>query len=95
MVTNGLNDELERVILCVGDIIIDQLGDQVGILINRTRHVDMIEDDVYMWEVKWLTTVESVVDVPSANFLEEESLKFSIVIGMYEWHSIDGGTFEL
>jgi len=95
MVINGLNDELERVILCVGDIIIDQLGDQAGILINRTRHIDMVEDDVYMWEVKWLTAAEDPTEVPSPNYLEEESLKFSIVIGMYDWHSIDGGTFEL
>lgn len=95
MVTNGLNEELERVILCIGDIIIDQLGDQAGILINRTRHIDMVEDDVYMWEVKWLTTADDPTEVPSPNYLEEESLKFSIVIGMYDWHSIDGGTFEL
>ena len=95
MMIKGLNEELERVILCVGDIIIDQLCDQAGILVKRTRHIDMIEDDVYMWEVKWLTTPESAVDVPNPNYLEEESLKFSIVIGMYEWHSIDGGTFEL
>jgi len=95
MVIKGLNEELERVILCVGDIIIDQLGDQVGILINRTRHIDMVEDDVYMWEVKWLTTLDDPTEVPSPHYIEEESLKFSIVIGMYDWHSIDGGTFEL
>ena len=95
MMIKGLNEELQRVILCVGDIIVDQLCDQAAILVKRTRHIDMVEDDVYMWEVKWLSTIDDPTEVPSPNYLEEESLKFSIVIGMYEWHSIDGGTFEL
>jgi hypothetical protein len=95
MADGSLNKELQRVILSIGDVIIDRMMNQAGILIDRTRRIDMVMDDVYMWEVKWLTSIASIVEVPHANFLEEETLKLWIVLGTYDWHSIDGGTFEL
>jgi|TARA_R110002020_G_scaffold376768_1_gene587837 hypothetical protein len=95
MTKGSLNSESQRVILSIGDIIIDRMMNQVGILVERTRRIDMIMDDVYMWEVKWLTTLTNVVEVPHANYLEEETLKLWIVLGTYDWHSVDGGTFEL
>ena len=95
MTKGSLKNESQRVILSIGDIIIDRMMNQVGILIERTRRIDMIMDDVYMWEVKWLTTLMNVVEVPHANYLEEETLKLWIVLGTYDWHSVDGGTFEL
>ena len=95
MTKGSLNSESQRVILSIGDIIIDRMMNQVGILIERTRRIDMIMDDVYMWEVKWLTTLTNVVEVPHANFLEEETLKLWIVLGTYDLHSVNGGTFEL
>ena len=95
MADGSLNKESQRVILSIGDIIIDRMMNRAGILIDRTRRIDMIMDDVYMWEVKWLTSIASIVDVPHANYLEEETLKLWIVLGTYDWHSIDGGTFEL
>ena len=95
MADGSLNKELQRVILSIGDVIIDRMMNQAGILIDRTRRIDMVMDDVYMWEVKWLTSIASIVEVPHANYLEEETLKLWIVLGTYDWHSIDGGTFEL
>ena len=95
MTKGSLNSESQRVILSIGDIIVDRMMNQAGILIERTRRIDMIMDDVYMWEVKWLTTLANVVEVPHANFLEQETLKLWIVLGTYDWHSINGGTFEL
>ena len=95
MAHGSLNKESQRVILSIGDIIIDRMMNQAGILIDRTRRIDMVMDDVYMWEVKWLTSIASIVEVPHANFFEEETLKLWIVLGTYDWHSIDGGTFEL
>ena len=95
MAHGSLNKESQRVILSIGDIIIDRMMNQAGILIDRTRRIDMIMDDVYMWEVKWLTSIASIVEVPHANYLEEETLKLWIVLGTYDWHSVNGGTFEL
>jgi|TARA_R110002020_G_scaffold853_1_gene4240 hypothetical protein len=92
-----LQKNVSRVILSIGDIVVDNIGGHIGILTRRTRHIDMIEDDVFVWEVKWLNNVakEFYEVSPMSTRLEEEGLKLSIVIGTYEWHSIDGGTFEL
>jgi len=86
-----------RVNLSVGDIIIDVNGGHTGILVNRRRHIDIVEDDIYVWEAKWNTNVinENPFNAPLSSILEEESLKLSIVVGIYEWHSVSGETFEL
>ena len=43
----------ESIVLSVGDIIIDTMGRHTGILVHKRRHIDMIEDDIYIWEIKW------------------------------------------
>ena len=88
--------ETNRVILSIGDIIVDTTGGQIGILIERKRYIDMVEDDIYMWEVKWINKLskDNYIDAPVPPIMEEEGLKLSIVIGVYYWQSIDGGTYE-
>ena len=49
----GLSNLVDNVILSVGDIIIDMVSSKVGVLLRRERHIDIIEDDIYFWEVKW------------------------------------------
>jgi hypothetical protein len=91
----NLQDETERVILSIGDIIIDLVTGFAGTLINRKRHIDPVHDDIYLWEVKWFnSTKNEMTDPPLIRYIEEEGLKISIVVGTYDWHSIDGGTFE-
>jgi len=92
-----LQERLKYVILKVGDIIVDNVGGHIGILTNRTRHIDMVEDDVFVWRVKWINNVvKELYDVsPASTILEEENLKLSIIAGTYDWHSITGETFEL
>jgi len=91
-----LRAETSRVILSVGDIIIDTTTSQIGILTERKRYIDMVEDDIYIWEVKWINKIskDNYVDAPIPPIVEEEGLKLSIVIGVYYWQSIDGGTYE-
>ena len=92
----NLHEETERVILSIGDIIIDLVTGFAGTLINRKRHIDPVHDDIYLWEVKWFnSTKNEMTDPPLIRYIEEEGLKISIVVGTYDWHSIDGGTFEL
>lgn len=88
---------LKRVILNIGDIVIDNSGGHVGILIKRRRHIDIIRDDIYVWEVKWINNVvkDLYPDNPAGTLIEEEGLRLSIVAGSYEWHSINGETYEL
>ena len=82
----------ESVILSVGDMIIDHVENYRGFLTKRIHHIDMIEDDVYLWEIKLFKT--SNINDNSSTILEEDGLKLSIAIGTIEWHSVTGGTLE-
>ena len=96
-----LQESLDSVILSVGDIIIDTFSGYSGMLVRRDHRIDMMDDDMYFWEIKWMTNVvredlkPSHTRVRLSNMLEEEGIKLSIVVGAIEWHSINGGTFEL
>ena len=58
----------------------------------RKRHIDIEEDDVYFWEIKWFS-IPSHGHAPSP-IREESELKLSIVAGTYILHSVNGKTFE-
>ena len=96
-----LQERLNSVILNVGDIIIDTFSGYTGMLVKREHRIDMMNDDMYFWEVKWMTNVErddlkfNHTRIRLGNTLEEEGIKLSIVVGAMKWHSINGGTFEL
>ena len=93
-----LQYKTERVILSIGDIVVDNVGGHIGILTRRRRHIDIVEDDVFVWDVKWINNAAKEYydeTAPVNTLLEEDSLKFSIVLGTYEWHSIDGESYEL
>jgi|TARA_R100001082_G_C4221256_1_gene99316 hypothetical protein len=96
-----LQEKLKSVTLSIGDIIIDQFSGYTGMLVKCERRIDMLEDDMYFWEVKWMTNVERDDLKPNharirlSDLLEEEGIKLSIVVGAMKWHSINGGTFEL
>ena len=96
-----LQESLDSVILSVGDIIIDTFSGYTGMLVRREHRIDMMDDDMYFWEVKWMTNVAREDLKPNqtrirlSDILEEEGMKLSIVVGAMEWHSINGGTFEL
>ena len=92
----NLQESLNSVTLNVGDIIIDTFSGYTGMLVKRERRIDM-----FFWEIKWMTNVERDDLEPNharirlSDVLEEEGIKLSIVVGAFEWHSINGGTFEL
>ena len=96
-----LQERLNSVILSVGDIIIDTFSGYTGMLVKRERRIDMMDDDMYFWEIKWMTNVArddlkpNQARIRLGDILEEEGIKLSIVVGAMEWHSINGGTFEL
>ena len=96
-----LQERLDSVILSVGDIIIDTFSGYSGMLVKRNHRIDMMDDDMYFWEIKWMTNVvredlnPSHTRIRLGDILEEEGIKLSIVVGAMEWHSINGGTFEL
>ena len=96
-----MQESLDSVILNVGDIIIDTFSGYSGMLVRRDHRIDMLNDDMYFWEIKWMTNIERSDLGPNrarlllSNLLEEEGIKLSIVVGAMNWHSINGETFEL
>ena len=88
-----LQSRLKSVILCIGDIVVDCVNNDIGILVRRVRKFDTLLDELYIWEVRWINKANQ--DLPMSGAIEEESLKLSIAVGTYEWHSINGESIEL
>ena len=85
-----LRDEASHVILHVGDMIYDIRTKSRGFLRERERKIDIIEDDIYVWSIFWFSqNNENIYN--NLEFMEEEGLKLSIVIGTIELQSIKHG----
>jgi|TARA_R110000744_G_C19287926_1_gene554361 hypothetical protein len=91
MADSRLQNMLKHVIFNVGDIIIDMSARNVGVLLSRERHIDIIEDDMYFWTVKWSKNNE----ILNLDYIEEEHLKFLILINKVKWNSSKGENCDL
>ena len=85
-----LRDEASHVILHVGDMIYDVRTKSRGFLRLRERKIDIIEDDIYVWSIFWFSQDNKNV-YNNLEFMEEEGLRLSIVIGTIELFSITQG----
>ena len=85
-----LRDQASRVILHVGDMIYDVRTKSRGFLKHRERKIDIIEDDIYVWSIFWFSQDDDNL-YNNLEFMEEEGLKLSIVIGTIELQSIKHG----
>ena len=85
-----LRDEASHVKLHVGDMIYDVRTKSRGFLKLRERKIDIIEDDIYVWSIFWFSQDEDNI-YNNLEFMEEEGLKLSIVIGTIELQSIKHG----
>ena len=80
-------EECELLTLEPGDMIVDVSCNNVGILVDRDRRISIQDDDVYFWAIHW--SKETVRDTPMKIQMEEEGLKISIVIGLYDLFTSD------
>ena len=87
---NELREAANNIILNVGDMVIDHISNFRGFLTKRIRHIDMVKDDIFLWEVQLFKTNENTNNQPMT-LLEEEGLKMSIAIGTVELHSANKG----
>ena len=85
-----LRDDASHVILHVGDMIYDIRTKSRGFLRERQRKIDIIEDDIYVWSIFWFSQDEES-EYNNLEFMEEEGLRLSIVIGTIELFSITQG----
>ena len=97
MTYRALEEELESIVLSVGDVIIESSTGNVGFLVKRERRIDIVHDDMYFWNIKWSdeTLIPEFKTFSQFRLLEEDYLKISIILGIIIWQSINGGTFEL
>jgi hypothetical protein len=84
-----LRDQASHVILHVGDMIYDIRTKSRGFLKSRERRIDITEDDIYIWTIFWFSHLEQ--EFNNLDFIEEEGLKMSIIIGTIELYSITQG----
>ena len=94
-----LQQELEEIILNVGDIIIDTRSNFVGILLSCDFRDDDIFGGMHFWHVKWSKNPKeddgkTIFDRALGNFLEEDGMKLSIMMGILELHTVDGEKYE-
>jgi len=84
-----LRDHASHVTLHVGDMIYDIRTKSKGFLRKRERKIDIVEDDIFIWTIIWFSHLER--EFNNLDFIEEEGLKMSIVIGTIELYSITQG----
>jgi hypothetical protein len=87
----SLKEHIDLINLNIGDIIVDTDNGDIGILTKKNRHIDMVVDDIFIWNIKWSGNGEK----ERLDFIEEEGLKLSIVVGAYDWHSVTGETYQI
>jgi len=80
----SLRDECDLLGLKIGDMIVDVASNNVGILVDRDRRISIQDDDVYFWTIHWAKETFNDAYSPMTIQMEEEGLKISIVIGLYD-----------
>ena len=80
-----LRAKAEYVTLSVGDMVIDLMTLNVGILLRRASR----DNHGYVWEISWSSNNNEPYDVPNSRFMEEFGLKLSIVAGMYDLYRMN------
>ena len=86
-----IRSKQDTIILSQGDLLLDNVTDSIGILIERIRRISIEDDDIYVWRVFW-SSKDVISDFILPNdkhsgqmtYLEEEGLKISIIIDYYE-----------
>ena len=84
-----MRDYTKDVSLNIGDLIIDSVSGQIGLLLECDRRISATSDDVYFWNVKWSNDghTQKPIEVINPIWMEEEGLKLSILVGFYNLHS--------
>ena len=70
-------------------MIVDTSCNNVGILVECVRRISIQEDDVYFWTIHWMREAPTESAKPMTIQMEEEGLKISIVIGLYDLFASD------
>ena len=86
MPTSYWREQVEHVILCVGDMIVDCVTGHYGVLVERVKK-DVGYDNpsnIYFWRIKWSYFLSNCYNAPNPDWMEEDGLKMSIIVGFYD-----------
>ncbi len=95
MPTDYWRDQINHVILHNGDMIVDSITGHYGLLVERVKK-DVgyeTESNIYFWRVKWSYHTSDYRDAPNPDWMEEDGLKMSIVVGFYDLYNINKEKF--
>jgi hypothetical protein len=87
-----IKEKQETLVLEVGDMLIDNVSLNYGVLVSRERKITVEDDDIYVWKIFWTSSntysdITLKIEESSNNqitFLEEVGLKISIIIDYFE-----------
>ena len=89
MSLDDLRKKTVDVKLNAGDMLIDLMTGQIGLLVKREMRISITHDEVYFWYVKWTHDRDhSNASVVNPLWMEDVGLKLSILVGMYDLHSV-------
>tara|TARA_R110002110_G_scaffold92054_1_gene239588 strand:+ start:1324 stop:1599 length:276 start_codon:yes stop_codon:yes gene_type:complete len=91
MLHDDWREQAKHIILSPGDMIVDIVSNQYGVLVEGHRKSSDIHNALYFWKINWSNNLEEidVLNAPSPTWVEEQGLKLSILIGFYDLYQID------
>ena len=88
MFPDSLRTYTKDVTLSVGDMVVDTVSGQIGLLIDYDCRISATSDDLYFWHVKWShSTADDFTAVINPIWMEEDSLKLSVIVGFYDLYT--------
>ncbi len=88
--------ESEALQFSPGDLLVDRVTGSIGVLIetdDSSKRSPLLDEHydyrLVYWKVYWISSMQgSIFSFNGPSSMEEYGLKMSVVIGIYEYHSI-------
>ena len=91
---DDIRQECDDLVLHAGDLLVDPLTRSIGILMEMKV---IPGDEGYMyasvyWNIYWMNSTHLDLVYTGPTMMEELGLKMSVVIGIYNLHSVSGNS---
>jgi len=86
----AIEKEAKKIKLSNGDIVIDIIGGNIGLLLSCENRESMKFENHVFWEIIWYGPLEKRTNFAFYRFIEEKHLQTSIILGILRWQSIEG-----
>jgi len=91
---DDIRQECDDLVLHAGDLLVDPLTRSIGVLMEMKV---IPGDEGYMyasvyWNIYWMNSTHLDLVYTGPTMMEELGLKMSVVIGIYNLHSVSGNS---